>query len=295
MPSPFPGMDPHLEDRKFWRGVHTTMIVYIRDAIQPIVLPTYVAKVEVREYFTEEERSTVPDITITEHYLRESALEFAVPAGVAPSATTMAEAPPAPPLPPSPPPQSRSVDIPYRILVPIVPHREAYIEIVHRESREIVTVIEILSPSNKRKGEGRDLYHQKQREVLDSEANLVEIDLLGTGAHTVAVPADRLTALPPHRYRICVSRAADREIYEVYAMALSDRLPRVNIPLRDPDPDVMLDLPAVFGQCYDNGGYAFDIDYGKAPPVALSEEEAGWARGWLEGRVGEIGTQEEKR
>jgi hypothetical protein len=218
MPSPFPGMDPYLEDPDEWPDVHGRLITYIADQLQPLVHPSYRTRINRREYVMRDDRSIYPDIAITGRHLRESALDLtiAVPAA-------MAGVPAVPPFhePLSPPP--RSVDIPFRVRVPLISQREPFLEIVHRESHEIVTAIELLSPTNKHKGKGHQQYRRKQREVLASEANLVEIDLLGTGAHTVAVPADRLTALPPHRYRICVSRAADRKVFEVYAMVLSDR------------------------------------------------------------------------
>lgn len=54
------------------------------------------------------------------------------------------------------------------------------------------------------------------------------------------------------------------------------RLPRCRIPLRPPDPDAVLDLPAVFTRCYDVGGYDLLIDYSKPPPVPLSDAKKEW-------------------
>ena len=45
----------------------------------------------------------------------------------------------------------------------------------------MVTVIELLSPSNKRAGDDREQYLAKRRELLRSPAHLVEIDLLRDG------------------------------------------------------------------------------------------------------------------
>lgn len=53
-------------------------------------------------------------------------------------------------------------------------------------------------------------------------------------------------------------------------------MPRFHIPLKVPDEEVVLDLPAVFTRCYDNGGYADFIDYSQPPPIPLSEEELAW-------------------
>jgi len=274
MPSPFPGMDPYLEDRHSWRGFHAALIVYIRDAIQPRVRPAYRAVIEERDYVTADDRSIYPDLTISHRMLRETAPILA------PSVAEVASEPHSRPADNRPP----TADQPLRIRVPLSEHREGYLEIIHRDSGDVVTVIEILSPTNKVKGEGRRQYRRKQRQILHSEASLVEIDLLSYGHHTVALPANHLTDLPPHRYRVCVCRVENRETFEVYTFGLADRLPRVAIPLLAPDPDVVLDLPAVFTQCYDNGGYADDIDYTRPPPAALSEEEAAWLRELQEAR-----------
>ena len=44
MPSPFPGMDPYLEEPRRWPDVHQSLITYIRDALQPAVRPRYFAR-----------------------------------------------------------------------------------------------------------------------------------------------------------------------------------------------------------------------------------------------------------
>lgn len=45
MPSPFPGMDPYLEDRSLWPDVHQRLIAYISEALQPQVRPKSVARI----------------------------------------------------------------------------------------------------------------------------------------------------------------------------------------------------------------------------------------------------------
>ncbi len=145
-----------------------------------------------------------------------------------------------------------------------------------RAGKRVVTVIEVPSPSNKREGPGRDLYVKKQSEVLASDANLVEIDLLRGGDPTVALPGPDT---PPSSYRVVVCRARDRFLKrEVYPIALRDRLPRVAIPLLERDPDVVLDLPAVFAEAYEKGAYARRVDYREAPVPALQGDDPTWAR-----------------
>jgi len=150
------------------------------------------------------------------------------------------------------------------------------VEIVHAADGEVVTVIEVLSPANKTAGEGHQIYRRKQQEVLHSTASLVEIDLLSQGLHTVAVPREPVACAGPYRSLVCVNRASNRFEFEVDPISLTRRLPRVGVPLRQPDADGVLNLPAIFDRCYDNGGYADFVDYSQPPPVPLTDEEAAW-------------------
>jgi len=266
MPSPFPGMDPYLEDSARWPDVHQSLITYIRDALQPQVRPRYHARMGERVYILQPPKAMYPDVMLTRRPVRETALvDLAAPA----SEATVAE---------------EDLDTPITLVLPPVEHREPFVEIVHAAGDEVVTVIEVLSPANKTAGEGHRLYRRKQQDILDSPAHLIEIDLLSEGLHTVAISEEGMASLPPHRYLVSVKRAPERYRFEVYAIPLQRRLARVRVPLREPDADVTLDLQAVFTQCYDNGGYADFVDYQKPPPVALALEEAAWVDGLLQGK-----------
>jgi len=258
MPSPFPGMDPYLEEPARWPDVHQRLITYIADALQPQVRPRYYARIGERVYILNPPQALYLDIMLIQRPLREPA-------------TAKAEA-------------ETALDTPTILTLPPVEHREPFVEIVHASGDEVVAVIEVLSPTNKAPGEGHQLYHRKQQHILDSPAHLIEIDLLSAGLLTVAISQEGLASLPPHRYLTSVQRAPDRYRFEVYPLPLQQRLPRVRIPLREPDPDVGLDLQAVFTQCYDNGGYADLIDYRRPPSAALSEAEAAWGDGLLKGK-----------
>lgn len=144
------------------------------------------------------------------------------------------------------------------------------------ESR-IVTVIEVLSPANKTTGNrGRDAYVEKQRKVLDSDSHLIEIDLLRGGLHTVAVAESELKARGKYDYLLCLHRA--RSVwFDVWACTVRQRLPRFAVPLADGDPDLVVDLQALFNRVYDEGVYARRIDYRKEPPLLLRSEDVLWA------------------
>jgi hypothetical protein len=91
------------------------------------------------------------------------------------------------------------------------------------------------------------------------------------------VPEDYLILLQPWHYLVSLSRAAQRDQMAVYPIPLRQRLPHILVPLAEPDPDVTLDLQAVFERCYDNGAYADLIDYARPPQVPLDPDDAAWA------------------
>lgn len=266
MPSPFPGMDPWLEDPARWPGVHQALITYLRDEMQPRLRPRYVATIGERIYVAAHHRSIYPDVTMVQRPLKETTAEYA------------AEAPPTHR-------DDDDVAEPWIISLPSEEMRVPYIEIVRTDTGEVVTVIEVLSPINKAEGVGREQYLRKQAEVLHSQANLVEIDLLGAGLRTTPTPLDATGRPPRHRYLVGVYRAADRERVEAYPIRLDQRLPRFRIPLRSPAPDVVVDLQAAFDRCYDNGAYADLVDYTQPVPVALSSEEAAWVQARLSAKM----------
>jgi hypothetical protein len=178
-------------------------------------------------------------------------------------------------------PSALEADVPTVISAFLDDLHEAFIEIIDRVGQHVITVLELLSPANKIPGAGREQYVQKQREILQSETNLVEIDLLRGGMYTVAVPQANLALHRPWYGLVNVWRATQPQQYEVYFVRLQERLPRVQIPLLPADADVILDLPALFTRCYDAARYDLDIDYTQPPPVALSASESIWLDNWL--------------
>ena len=161
---------------------------------------------------------------------------------------------------------------------PQLQERQGFIQIFDRQSdNRLVTQIEVLSPTN-RSSLGWDQYRQKQGEILHSQAHLVTIDLLCQGLHALIVQVDRLLQSPGFRgFYIDVNRNPFRNRDEVYPFTLKDRLPLIRIPLADPDPDVVLDLPAVYTRVYDEALYCDTLDYRQDPPhLRLSQEERSW-------------------
>jgi len=154
-----------------------------------------------------------------------------------------------------------------------VPH--VSIEIRDTANRQLVTAIEILSPTNKR-ADGRLEYLSKRRRMLLSTAHLLEFDLLRQGQR---LPMH--DPLPQAEYFILLSRAESRPITEVWPLTLRDRLPAVPVPLLPDDADVLLDLQQTFTATYDLLGYDLAIDYTRPPEPPLDDRASALAGSFL--------------
>jgi len=148
--------------------------------------------------------------------------------------------------------------------------RETWIEIIHRPDRSLVTVIEILSPSNKR-GDGYIEYQTKRLGILKQRAHLVAIDLLLGGRR---IELDR--ELPEGDYYAYVTREDGRPMVDVYTWSLRDGLPTIPIPLKAPDADIGLNIAEVFGITYERGRYARSLRYGGALPGPVDPALMNW-------------------
>jgi len=245
----FPGMDPYLEDPQLWTGVHASLIVYIRNYLQPLVRPRYVAAIEERVFLEGAEKERIPDVWIQRRKKPQGTVALL------------------------------ESDPPVVVKVPSAEVHQTYVTILDRLSgQKLVTVIEVVSPGNKYKGPGRESYVAKQTETLRSKTHLVEIDLLRTGPHVLAVPEWVARGQGNYHYLSSVNRAqGERDEFDLYARTVRERLPRMAIPLAGNDPDVVLDIQAVLEKTYEDGAYADRINYrvGCQPPLA--KEDKTWA------------------
>lgn len=255
MPSPFPGMNPYLEQADVWHDFHQSFIPLIREILSAQVRPAYMVRVE--EYLfihelgeLERDRIGRSDVSVTRN-----------PAG---GGVQTAGALPAAP--------SRS-----RWTPPVDVERHSFVEVRDRHDRGLVTVIELLSPSNKRPGADRTQYLAKRRQLWHSPAHLVEIDLLR------GYPRLPLDELPECDYSVMVSRAEKRPEVDLWPLRLRDRLPEIPVPLRPPDPDARLDLQAVLHRVYDAAGYE-DYIYGTDPEPPLAAADVAWAQQFVPSR-----------
>src|SRR5262249_33641403 len=169
-------------------------------------------------------------------------------------------------------------DPPWLLTLEPIQRKEVFIEILDVPHAKVVTVLEILSPSNKTKGNpGYKLYRTNQRELLTSKTSLIEIDLLRRSRHTVAAPQAALRERGQWDYLVCLHRGGKKAAFEVWPFTVRQRLPRIRVPLAKGDADIVLDLQAVFDRAYEEGAYSRWVDYRARPVVALPNEDADWA------------------
>ena len=260
MLSPFPGMDPYLEKPSRWPGIHLNLIAAAQALLTPQLRPKYLVRVEERVYIADD----FDDPRKAQH-MRVPDVELAVRPGW--GQATFA-------------PSGGEVES-FDAIEPVIATtwfdeidiHQAYLNVIDNESRDVVTVIEILSPTNKISGShGRKSYAKKFQEVMYSPSHLVEIDLL-RGSRTVPVPR----RVGTHEYLVHISRKKMRPRGQLYPLRLPRRLPVIPIPLKAGDPDAQLDLQSLIDQTYDRAGYDMEIDYGKDAIPPLDDEMAAWA------------------
>jgi hypothetical protein len=257
MPSPFPGMDPYLEKPGLWLDVHVSLISQYRDLLAAQLRPKYVVRVEERVYIADEyddafkPQLRMPDVQVAlsprwegaAFEIRGETPQSDVAVGVV--ATTWFEE-----------------EI-----------HEASLKIIDLATRDLVTVIEVLRPTNKALDTpGLQSFEQKRREVMNSSSHWVEIDLL-RGERMVPVPKK----VGPHEYLVHVSKKDMRPRGLLYPIRLSQRLPVIPIPLKAGDLDARLDLQAALDSIYDRAGYDLDIDYRDEPNPPLDGKLAEWS------------------
>ena len=254
MSSPFPGMDPYLEG-EMWMEFHDTLAHEIRGRLLKHLPPKYVALL--KRYYAldapafgiaalEDEQGFYPDVHVVKQ-LKESA--------VAASETT----------------PSVELISPVSRRVPLL-----RVEVREVPGRRLITVIEILSPVNKR-GKGFRTYLKKRDYLLRSEIHLLEVDLLRAGKR---IPL--LGDLPLAPYYAFLSRADRRPRTEAWPISLRQPLPAVPVPLLPPDADVTLDLQAAVDACFALVGYERLLDYTQPPPPPdFNADDAAWIQARL--------------
>ena len=247
MPSPFPGMDPFLENQ-LWRGFHHALISEIHHALMLQVRPRYVVDIEEDVYIAKDDgtplRVIVPDVAVQSGTGWREFSNGNLAVATEPIIVTL--------------PMSEPQEIPYLV-------------IRRRDNSETVTVIEVLSPTNKSSRDGRTEYLAKRNSLLRSRVHLVELDLLRGGERLPTIEE-----LPQGDYLAFVSRATQRPLAAVYAWTLEQPLPMIPIPLDVGDPDAQLSLQEVFNTTYDRAGYDYVLNYTHPVQPSVAAARAEW-------------------
>ncbi|MEM6838349.1 MAG: DUF4058 family protein [Cyanobacteria bacterium P01_C01_bin.120] len=160
---------------------------------------------------------------------------------------------------------------PRRVQVPLpIEVTERFLTVRLVKTNDVVCILEILSPANKRPGERRIAYETKRRKILGSATHLVEIDLLCDGeSMAIASPGQKT-------YSILVSISRERLHAALYEFALADTIPAFPVPLKTGDAAAIVDLQPLLNNLYTRARFDLAIDYGQLLKPALSKENANW-------------------
>jgi hypothetical protein len=244
-------MNPYFEQPGVWRGFHTSFIVRLMDAITPHAVPRYFVNIEQSIYIERDDGG------------RELI-------GVADAAVGGGDRPPAGRATAS---ATVAAPVTGSVRVGAVKRKHRWLTLRDTATRQVITVIEVLSPSNKR-GDDRSAYLRKRRRILRSAAHLVEIDLLRGG------PRMPVARVPASDYRVMVSRQPQRPDVQVWPIGLREPLPALPIPFRTGESEPLIALKPLIDEVYDKGGYQYQL-YDAPPDPPLSPADADWARQFL--------------
>ncbi len=256
--SPFPDMDPWLES--VWESVHTRLIVSLADQIGPGLPAGLLAEVEETVVGLEggDDRGRPnPGVAVFRSPVDAGGTGDGAGGGAA-------------------------VARPVLISIAVESTRQRHVAIRSFETgRPLVTAIELLSPTNKRKRSAREAYVAKRA----AGVNVLEIDLVRAGGHLIDVPLDDVPADLVTPYKACVHRGSvgddgdppDRVTAEYYPIPLRSRVPLIAVPLRPADDDLLLDAQRSLDEVDATGQYAGKLDYASPPDQPLPPADAAWA------------------
>jgi hypothetical protein len=248
-------MDPYLEGPA-WESFHAAFIDDIGRQLAPRLRPKYMVRVERRfvadaggssEDLSIAAASTYPDVGVTARDANFSPPNQEGNVGVMEAPLQLAT-----------------------VLTARMPQRS--LTILDVAERKLVAAIEVLSPSNKRPGGGREEYIERRENFLSASVHLIEIDLLRRGKRLPMIGP-----LPAMPYFAFVSRAAERPMTGIWPISLRDGLPMIPVPLLAGERDVLLELQAAFNNTYDTFGFDLELDYRKPPDFPLEGEDRQWA------------------
>src|SRR4051812_32429092 len=157
----FPGIDPFIEDQKYWPDFHHTFISEWRNSLRKALPPNYVARIDERvnliEYGDYDVQQFGPDLSVMRRKKRTRGHRT----------------------------KGASVGLLEPVVLPMTVEsevREYFIKILHHPEMALVGILEVLSPANKA-GPGRHVYRAERNALANENIHLVELDLLLPGKH----------------------------------------------------------------------------------------------------------------
>ncbi|WP_414622385.1 DUF4058 family protein [Calothrix sp. CCY 0018] len=245
MNNPFPGMNPYLEQPELWHQVHNRLIVAIADEITPQVVPQYHVAIEERVYSSVSDNLLVGIADVAVSRRNDSSEGVAV--------------------------MTQELVQPTKVSVPVPEETtERFLEVRSTQSGEVVSVIEILSPKNKRSKQGREAYENKRNKILASRTNFIEIDLLRIGEPMLIMGASITD------YSILVSRGYHRPEADLYGFNLKESIPTFPVPLKQGEQEPLVDLQKLLNEVYQKARFDLVIDYSQSVKPSLSAEDKNW-------------------
>jgi hypothetical protein len=251
-------MDPYIESSGRWRDFHVSMIAAMRGALNSRLPEGYVASSELYVWFHEPRAEERVHVVAPDVYVTQTRSGQRVRAAQARGRG------------------STAVASPTKIVLPgAEPKQHRFLEVRDIQSERVVTVIELLSPTNKSSGDGREAYLAKRNQHLAADPSFVEIDLLRGGQRLpLSSSAPRV-----QDYYVMVSRSWQRPRADLWTFGVRDRLPEVPVPLTRRATPVSLSLRDCVDRAYDEGRYAALLNYNEPLVPHLSEQDEAWLRG----------------
>jgi hypothetical protein len=237
-------MDPYTEARQLWKGIHTQLIGELSThLLPPLLAPAYYVDVE-PSLQVRSGQSLFPALQVLTAHRNP---------GQKPSGWAMPVA-------------TATMQL---MTVPELDDEEEERAIYIREAatEQLVTVIELLSYSNKTRGTDKYArYMAKRRDLLQNGIHLVEIDLLRWGQRVVA-------QLPEQPYHILITRADEQPQGRVWSFGLNDAIPTTPLPLLGEAEYVPLPLQGAYVTIYQARNFRNRLDYAVDPEPPLTGEQ----------------------
>jgi hypothetical protein len=241
-------MNPWLENPLLWHSVHNRLIVALADDLAPRLRPRYFVANEIHTYVIQP-----PDTPPAPRYPDIMVIQRGNPA-----LTTAPTVEPSPYL---------TVPVPQAELID-----EGYLEVRLIPSGEVVTVIELLSHTNKQRGEMRDEYLKKRKQLLKADVSFVEIDLLRAGP-----PMPYTERAQDAHYRLFIRHRDHPYQARLYPFNMRQPIPTFPLPLLPDDEEPIVDLQTLLNGVYERAGYDLVIHYNQPPEPPLRDDDAAWA------------------